>query len=295
MVSRKAWLLLSLVILPLASCQSGISSDKLQIYASFFAMEDFAAKIGGKYAEVTSIVPSGQEIHEYEPTTGDIVDLSQADMFVYNGAGLEHFVDDLRGAIDNPDLVYVEASAGLTLISDGAEEDPHTWLSPINASTQIRNIADAIIALDPEHSDYYERNYDLYADKLYVLDQQFDAMLAPGLGKYLVTAHAAFGYLCREYGLVALPIGGHDAEQEPTQQDIADVIDIINENDIRYVYAESLSPEDAVLTVCEETGSTLAVLNPLEGLTDEEIATGEDCFSAMKDNLIAIARGFIEV
>ena len=103
----------------------------------------------------------------------------------------------------------------------------------------------------------------------------------------------AFGYLTDAYNLIALPIGGHDSEQEPTQQDIASVIDIVKENDIRYVYAESLNPSDAVLTIIAETGAELEILSPLEGLTAAQIMSGEDYFSVMKDNLIAIAKGFI--
>lgn len=281
------------LLLAFTSCSNPTSNDKLQIYTSFFVMEDLVKKIGGDYVAVESIVPTGSEVHEYEPTTGDIVNLSHADMFVYNGAGLEHFVNEMKNAIDNPNLMYVEASLGLDLISTEEGDDPHTWLSPLNAKMELANIKNALINLDPNHASYYVSRYDVFAAKFDELHEQFSDLLAPGAGKYLVTAHAAFGYLAREYNLVALPIGGHDAEEEPSQQDIANVINIVNENNIRYVYAETLTADNAVMTVVSETSAELAILNPLEGLTSEEIVAGDDYLSVMKDNLIAIAKGYI--
>lgn len=282
-----------LLILSLTACANSSSEDKIRVYTSFFVMEDLVNKIGGDYVEAYSIVPTGREIHGYEPTTGDIVNLTHADMFVYNGAGLEHFVHELEDAIDNPNLVYVEASHGLNLISTEEGDDPHTWLSPVNAKQEMANIKDALISLDPDHANYYSSRFDVFATKFDELHDQYSALLAPGAGKYLVTAHAAFGYLAREYDLLALPIGGHDAEEEPSQQDIANVINIVNQNNIRYVYAETLTADDAVMTVVNETEAELAILNPLEGLTSEEIMAGYDYLSVMKDNLIAIARGYI--
>lgn len=282
-----------ILLLSLTACSNPSSNDKLQIFTSFFVMEDLVKKVGGDFVSVESIVPTGSEIHEYEPTTGDIVKLSHADMFVYNGAGLEHFVHDMESAIDNPNLVYVEASHGLDLISTEEGDDPHTWLSPVNAKMELANIKSALIDLDPVHASYYASRYDVFAAKFDELNEQFDVLLTPGAGKYLVTAHAAFGYLAREYDLLALPIGGHDAEEEPSQQDIANVINIVNQNNIRYIYAETLTADNAVLTVVSETEAELAILNPLEGLTSEEIIAGDDYLSVMKDNLIAIAKGYI--
>ncbi|MDY0345408.1 MAG: zinc ABC transporter substrate-binding protein [Bacilli bacterium] len=276
-----------------AACNVVSVTDKLQILTSFFVMEDFARKVGGQYVEVESIVPSGSEIHGYEPTTGDIVKLTTADMFIYNGAGLEHFVTSLQEAVNNDNLQYVEASRGLTLLVADEHQDPHTWLSPLNAKKQMENIKDAIVAIDQEHASYYENRFSIFAAKFDELHDQYQTLLEPGEGQYLVTGHAAFGYLTNAYDLIPLPIGGHDSEQEPTQQDIAHVIDIVNQNNIRYVYAESLTPSDAVLTVIQETNAELETLSPIESLTAEQTMSNEDYFTVMKDNLFAIAKGFI--
>lgn len=278
----------------LSSCVTSTDTgDKLKVYTSFYAMEDLVKKVGGDKVEVKSLVPAGQEVHDYEPTTADIVNLTSADMFVYNGAGLEHFVDSFKSAIENDKLTYVEASQGLELIEEDTKQDPHTWLSPLNAKKEMNNVYNALITIDPINKNYYQKNLVRNELKFDTLDNQYKTMLKPGFGKYLVTAHAAFGYLCKEYNLVALPIGNQNAEEEPTQQDIARVINLVKENNIKYIYAEELTATNAVTTICEETGAELAKLNPLEGLTDEDIANNEDYFSIMKDNLFEIAKGYI--
>jgi len=282
-----------LIALTLAGCDVLETGDKLNVYTSFFVMEDLAKKVGGDYVNVTSIVAPGSEIHSYEPTTGDIRNLSQADLFIYNGVGLEHFIDQLKNAIDNPNLVYVEASENIELLSDEDHDDPHVWLSPLNAKKEMENIKRALVEVDAAHSSYYENRYQLFADKLDELDLQYQTLLSPGAGSYLVTGHAAFGYLANEYDLLPLPIAGHDSEQEPTQQDIANVINIVNQNNIPYIYAESLTPSDAVLTVLEETNAELEILYAIEGLSANQMMTNEDYFSLMKDNLFALAKGFI--
>lgn len=292
LMTRNVQLLIPFLLLGLASCDISDAGDKIQIYTSFFAMEDLARKVGGQYVAVQSIVPPGSEIHSYEPTTSDIVALNDADMFVYNGAGLEHFVEGLKEAIPETEIRYVEASLGIDLLADDYHGDPHTWLSPLNAKKEMENIMNALIEVDSAHQEYYQNRYQSFADKFNRLDEDYQTLLAPGVGKYLVTGHSAFGYLTNEYGLVALPIGGYDSEQEPTQQDIANVISIVQANGIRYIYAESMTPSAAVLTVIDETDAELAILYTLEGLTAEQMTTGEDYFSVMNTNLLAIAKGF---
>ena len=157
----------------------------------------------------------------------------------------------------------------------------------------MENIKRALVEVDAAHSSYYENRYQLFADKFDELDLQYQTLLSPGAGSYLVTGHAAFGYLANEYDLLPLPIAGHDSEQEPTQQDIANVINIVNQNNIPYIYAESLTPSDAVLTVLEETNAELEILYAIEGLSANQMMTNEDYFSLMKDNLFALAKGFI--
>ena len=102
-----------------------VDPSKLQVMASFYTMYDFAQKIGGEHVQVTCMVPSGTEPHDWEPSTKDITRMEQADVFIYNGAGMEHWVSDVLAGLSNKKLISVEASQGVSLLRSAEEEDGH--------------------------------------------------------------------------------------------------------------------------------------------------------------------------
>ncbi len=102
-----------------------VDPNKLQVMASFYTMYDFAQKIGGEHVQVTCMVPSGTEPHDWEPSTKDITRMEQADVFIYNGAGMEHWVSDVLAGLSNKKLISVEASQGVSLLRSAEEEDGH--------------------------------------------------------------------------------------------------------------------------------------------------------------------------
>ena len=152
-----------------SSSSSDASSDgKISVVASFYPMADFAQKIGGDKVNVRCLVPAGSEPHDWEPTPEDIQAIDAADLLVYNGAGMESWVDDVisSSGADAPQSVC--ASGGIVLrqvMGDEGDEagklitDPHVWNSPKNAEVELRNIANALEAVDPDNKDYYEANY----------------------------------------------------------------------------------------------------------------------------------------
>ena len=102
-----------------------VDPNRLQVMASFYTMYDFAQKIGGEHVQVTCMVPSGTEPHDWEPSTKDITRMEQADVFIYNGAGMEHWVSDVLAGLSNKKLISVEASQGVSLLRSAEEEDGH--------------------------------------------------------------------------------------------------------------------------------------------------------------------------
>ncbi len=201
-----------------------------------YPMYDFAVKIGGDKAEVTDMVPAGTGPHDWEPAATDIKNLEEADLFVYSGAGMEHWADDVLASLETKRLVSAEASAGLTLRPghshdeeehEGAEEhaeeeehdrgqfDPHVWLSPVNAKKEMENIKNAYVKADPDNKDYYEDNYKTYAVRFDKLDQEYKDTLSALPGKSIVVPHEAFGYLCDTYGLTQMGIAGLSPDTEP--------------------------------------------------------------------------------
>lgn len=279
--------------------QSDIDADgKLSVIASFYPMYDFANKIGGDRIELINLVPAGTEPHDWEPTASDITELEKADVLIYNGVGMEHWVDDVLDSLGNKELSVVEASENVMLIEGSEEEedgvehtdayDPHVWLDPENAKIEMQNIKDAFVAADPENQEYYEDNYATYAAELDALDAEFTQMIEALPNKDLVVTHEAFGYLCDAYGLNQVGIMGLSPDAEPDAGTMASVIDYVNEHDVKVIFFEELVSPKVAEAIAEATGAQTAMLNPLEGLTDEEIDDGEDYFSVMRGNLEAI-------
>lgn len=272
------------------------AEGKLRVMASFYTMADFAEKIGGDRADITCMVPAGTEPHDWEPSTTDITGLERADVFIYNGAGMEHWAEDVTESLENKELLVVEASQGVKLHAEEEHDheghshshggyDPHVWLDPHNAKLEMENIKNAFVQADPVNGAYYEANCDKWAKAAEELDRKYREALADFAGRQIVTAHEAYGYLCSAYGLEQVGIDGLSPDQEPNPKRMADIIDFVRENQIRAVFFEELSGSKTAETVAAETGIRLLALSPLEGLSGEELEAGEDYFSVMEKNL----------
>ncbi|MEJ8306005.1 metal ABC transporter substrate-binding protein [Saccharibacillus sacchari] len=298
-------------------------AEKLKVETSFYPMYEFARHVGGDLADVELLVPAGTEPHDWEPTPQDIAKIEEADLLIYNGAGMESWVDQVLDASANGDLVAVEASQGIDIMEGSEEEehdhehdeaateehdhdheheeeaghahshdhgglDPHVWLSPALAIEEVRSIEAAFVEKDPAHADQYKSNADAYIAELEKLDTEFKDGLSGTKRTDFVTQHTAFGYLAREYGLTQVPIAGLSPEQEPSAQEMAEIVEFAKEHDVKTIFFETLVSSKVAEAIASEIGAKTAVLNPLEGLTDEEIAAGEDYLSIMRANLKAL-------
>lgn len=284
-----------------ASVKSNASSSdkgKLKVMASFYPMYDFAKKVGGDKVTVTDMVPAGTEPHDWEPAATDIKNLENADVFIYNGANMEHWTDKVLNSLDNKNLKVVEASKGIHLLKGGEEEagakipgnkeggiDPHVWLSPLNAKTEMKNIKDALVAVDSKNKTYYTENYDKYAKKFDELDAEYKKELSDTKSKDMIVAHEAFGYLCSAYGLKQIGIEGLSPDSEPDPARMNDIIKFAKDHNVKTIFFEDLVSPKVAKTIAKEVGAKVQVLNPLEGLSDKEQQAGEDYFTVMKANL----------
>lgn len=276
---------------------------RLRVLTSFYPMYDFACKIGGDCIDVTNMVPSGTEPHDWEPSTNDLKNLEKADVFIYNGADMEPWADDLL--VSRSDTLHVvEASENVELrTTDGEHEhahehegadhhhgdfDPHVWLDPENAKIEMEAIRDALCAADPENSTVFQSNYEKYAAELDALDAEFREKLASLPNRTIVVAHEAFGYLCDAYGLTQVGIEGLSPDSEPDPGRMAEVIDFVREHSISTIFFEELVSPKVAEAIASETGAQAKMLSPLEGLSDEQAAAGADYFSVMHDNLAAL-------
>lgn len=297
------------LVLSACSTKNTIRSggEKVSVYTSFYIMYDFTQKIAGDMAEIINMLPAGTEPHDWEPTPKDIAGLYNADLFIYNGCGMESWAEKVVETLNSPNLVVVEASGNIKERkpaehdhdhSDDSEShshgeeghDPHVWLDPQNAKIQMEAIKDGLIQVDPINSKYYEENFIFYAKKLDDLDRLYKEAVLEFSRKDIVVSHEAFGYLCDAYGLVQVAIEGISSESEPTPAKMAQIIKFVRENDVKVIFFEELASPKVAEAIARETGAETDLLNPLEGLSEENLKAGKDYFSVMEENLEALKR-----
>lgn len=287
----KLLMLMAVIVAGCTACGQNATKNtvddagKIKVMTSFYTMYDFAQKIGGENVEITNMVPAGTEPHDWEPSAIDIRNMEDADVFIYNGAGMEHWAEDILKSLDNSELITVEASEGVELIKEEKENDPHVWLDPENAKIEMEHIKDAFIEADKDNADDYNENYETYSKQLDELDAEFKETLSQTTNKDIIVAHEAFGYLCKAYGLNQIAIEGLMPDSEPDPARMEEIIQLAKKKKINTIFFEELVSPKVANTIAKEIGAKTEVLNPLEGLSEEQMDAGEDYFSVMRTNL----------
>ena len=273
-----------IILLSIFACSDNDNKNtfgKLQIYTSIYPIYDFTKKIGGEKIAVYNMTKAGAEPHDFEITSKDMANLSKADLFIYNGGGMEHWVDSVKNALN---IKYVDSSSN---INNQNNLDPHFWLSPKNAKIQMENIKNGLIEIDSENKNYYESNYNLYASRLDKFDNKIKNSLSNIKNRNLVLTHPAFGHFCKEYSLTQIAIARDEADPKA----MAEIITFIKNNDIKAIFYEEFSSSKLVDSIAKETQIKILTLNPIESLSEKNIEAGEDYFSIMEKNLISLLDG----
>jgi zinc transport system substrate-binding protein len=266
------------------------SKSKLKLTASFYPLAEFAHRVGQEHVEVLNLTAPGAEPHDFDPSPQDFVQLENSQVFVYNGAGLEIWLDKLSPEIKQK-VIMVNASEGVSLLPGSEEDqklDPHVWLDPVSASQEVTNITEALSSADPSHKDFYQKNATDYLKQLSDLDAQFRTGLAECQSRNIVTSHNAFQYLAQRYNLNVLSLSGLSPDEEPTPKKLAEVVEFVKQHQVKYIFFETLVSPKLSETIAQETGAKTIAFNPLEGLTEDEIAQGKNYISVQRDNLVAL-------
>ncbi len=263
-------------------------SKKLQVTASFYPLYYFATQIGGDKADIRNITPAGAEPHDYEPTAQDIARIENSNMLILNG-GIEAWGDKIKQNLSGKNVLIVVAGEGLLtrkLTENGqTSSDPHVWLDPKVAKIEAGRIAQEFIKIDPASSSFYQNNEKQLDSKLDELDQAYKKGLANCKQKDIITSHAAFGYLGKEYGLNQVSVAGLSPDEEPSAQQLTDVSNFAKQRHIKYIFFESLVSPKLSDTIATEVGAQTLVLDPLEGISDTDMGKGRNYFTVMQDNL----------
>ena len=247
--------LMALTLAPAAFAQ-----DRMKVVTTFTVLADMAANVAGDAADVVSITKPGAEIHGYEPTPGDIVAASDADLVLWNGLNLELWFEQFVANLG--DIPSVTVSEGITPIpiSSGSYEgkpNPHAWMGLENALIYIDNIEAAFAAQDPANAETYRANAEAYKTRLRATLEPLRAKIAevPQDQRWVVTCEGAFSYLARDLGLRELYLWPMNADQMGTPQQVRAVIDGVRDNDIPVVFCESTVNTAPAEQVARETGA----------------------------------------
>ncbi|ADU70560.1 metal ABC transporter substrate-binding protein [Pantoea sp. At-9b] len=237
-----------------------MASEKLKVITTFTVIADMAKNVAGDAAEVSSITKPGAEIHEYQPTPGDIKRAQGAQLILANGMNLElwfrRFYQHLK---DVPEVIVTQGVTpmGITEGPYNGKPNPHAWMSPDNALIYVDNIRDALVKYDPDNAAIYQRNSAAYKQKITDTLQPLRQQVAqlPENKRWLVSSEGAFSYLARDLGLKELYLWPINADQQGTPQQVRRVIDRVRAEHIPAVFSESTVSDKPARQVARETGA----------------------------------------
>ena len=318
-------LIIVMIFLVLAFKPESVISDKnkIQIVATLFPQYDFAKQIVGDKAEVTLLVGSGVETHNFEPTAQDMVKmLDNTDMFLYTGTFLEPWTEDIIKTLEESNCKIVDVSKNIELIkieefeeryinneinheehSAHEEEehvhtelcnhqdmyDGHIWQSLDNANIMIENVLNAVCQVDPENTDYYKENAKRYQEEIKELDTEIEEIVENSKEKEIaVGGEFAYAYFVEQYDLKFVSVYtncGHG--EDPSIAKVKSVIDYINKHEMPAVYYEELSEGTVAKMIAEETEAEALVLYSIHNGNPEE----DTYVSLMRKNIDSLKKG----
>lgn len=272
--------------------ESTTTGQVVIVHAAFYPLEFLAKSIGGDQIQVISLTTPGAEPHDLELTPVQVAELEKTSLAL--------FVDGFMPAVDEaiesqiPDRA-LDLGQSVTLLESAGPEvetygafDPHIWLDPANMILMANAISERLISIDPDRADFYTANTKAINSELAALDNEFTAGLANCELKEIVTSHDAFGYLANAYGFTQHGIAGLSPESEPSPARLVEIAEMVKAEGITTIYYETLVSPAIAQTVADETGATVAVLDPIEGLMEGSTDT---FITVMKANLQALIKG----
>ena len=289
---------------------------KTQVVCTLFPYYDFARQIGGDDVDVTLVVPAGRETHSFEPTPMDVIRISQADVFIYNGGESEQWVTDILDAagedipcvlsmMDAAELHEEELVEGMqsgTSAHDHhdhdedeeeIEYDEHIWTSPVTAMALCRAITDGLCQADPDHADSFRARLTDYLAALEALDGTFREIVAAG-SRHLLVFGDRFPllYFCREYGLdYRAAFHGCAGDTEPSLTTLKYLIDLVNEQHIPVVYTIELSSRKVAKAIAETTGAQVRTFHSCQTVSRAEFDAGVTYLQLMEANADVLREG----
>jgi zinc transport system substrate-binding protein len=257
------------------------SLTKLQAIASFYPLYEFAQQVGQDKINVQLLVPEGVEPHDWEPTIQDVQLIQKSDFIIINGFGFENWVESLGemnyqgNVIDSSKKIIKQNDEKSALFNN----DPHIWLNPILAKTQVQTIADEFSKSDPQNKKFYQKNAQNYMIELDKLDSKIRNDLST-CSQDFIAFHDAFSYFAYEYNLHQHTIlSSNNPHSEPTAKTLENVINTARELEINIIFTEDTIDPKVSNVIANEINGKVLVLSPLE------ISGDGNYISRMTENL----------
>ena len=299
--------LLLLAFVGLAACSSqksstDSSSSKLNVVATNSIIADITKNIAGDKINLHSIVPVGQDPHEYEPLPEDVKKTSKADLIFYNGINLETggnawFTKLVENAQKKENKDYYAVSEGVDVIylegqNEKGKEDPHAWLNLENGIIYAQNIAKRLIEKDPDNKATYEKNLKAYVEKLTALDKEAKEKFnnIPEEKKMIVTSEGCFKYFSKAYNVPSAYIWEINTEEEGTPDQIKSLVEKLRKTKVPSLFVESSVDDRPMKTVSKDTNIPIYAKIFTDSVA-EEGEEGDSYYSMMKYNLDKISEG----
>jgi zinc transport system substrate-binding protein len=267
MIKYKKYLILIIIIsvflfagVRLKKANLGLISkeEKIGVVVSILPLAEFVEQVGKDKVEVTVIVPPGADPHLFELTPVQLKKISQAQLYVEVGSGLNFeltWMDKIK--LIYKDMLICNSSIGITLV----DKDPHLWLSPRNAKTMVENISEALIKIDPLSQKYFKKNSIEYINKLDILDQEIKARLGEVKNRRFISYHPSWGYFAKEYNLIQIAI--EDEGKEPSAASLAHIIDQTRAFNISIILVSPQFNIKSAEVVAKEVGAQIIIVDPL--------------------------------
>ena len=283
---------------------------KIKVMTSIYPIKEFTEIIGGDKVSVKSMVPDGAEPHDFEPKAKDMVELGKSQLFIYNGLGMEHWVDKVLSTVHDDKLTVVDTSKNAKIIEISSEKeveihdeeghehtqhdghnhgkiDPHIWLSFSEAKNQGKLIEEALIKVDPKDKDYFIANYNKFASELDQISSEYGEKFKNIPNKSFVTGHAAFAYLCRDLGLTQVSVEDAFGEGEITPQHLKELANYCKANNVKVIFMPDSASEKVSQTLANEVGAKVVKISSLETKNGDKsyIETVKENLETIYDNL----------
>ncbi|WP_255112813.1 metal ABC transporter solute-binding protein, Zn/Mn family [Synechococcus lacustris] len=298
------------IVLSLGACSNSTENAKqFKVLATFMPISLFTKAVAGNCAEVQALIPANSGPHDFQAKPADVNALRQANVLVKNGLGMEGFLGKLIASADNKDLLVIDSSRGVTTLDSPAEEghaeeahsshshsnhgevNPHIWLDPLRAVSQVENIRDGLVKADPSCAASYRRNAATYIAKLQILNAEISNKLNPYQGKTFVAFHDFAPYFADRYKLKAdflvdVP------ELNPSPADLMRVTADVKRSQLKALLSEPQEGERSFNALAKDLGVKISVFDPMETGSMQASQNPATYFKVMRSNVADLIKAF---